>query len=92
MSRYIDADVLKNAIDNSEYMSAYDAIIAMEIIDKQLPADVRENVHGEWIDIWDKNDTNTSSNARCSICKRESKRPVGHFCKWCGTDMRGEEE
>ena len=43
--------------------------------------------HGEWQTIWDKNDPDTSSEARCSVCGRVSERPLGHYCKWCGSTM-----
>ena len=43
--------------------------------------------HGEWQTIWDRNDPDTSSEARCSVCGRVSERPLGHYCKWCGSTM-----
>ena len=46
-----------------------------------------ERKTGRWIDMWDKNDPYTSNRGRCSICGRESDRPLGDYCKWCGADM-----
>jgi hypothetical protein len=53
----------------------------------KLPPARAERKKGEWITVWDTNDPYTSSKARCSICGRESDRPAGNYCKWCGTDM-----
>lgn len=39
---------------------------------------------GEWIEIWE---DGRSSKAMCNNCKRESDRPLGNFCKWCGARM-----
>ena len=43
--------------------------------------------NGEWIDIWNADDPDTSDKARCSLCKRISARPLGNYCKWCGAYM-----
>ena len=43
--------------------------------------------HGEWISIWREDDPDTSTDARCSVCNRVSKRPAGEYCKWCGAKM-----
>ena len=50
-----------------------------------------ERKKGEWIDLWDSADPYTSHSCRCSECKQKSLRPVGNFCKWCGADMRGDQ-
>ena len=44
---------------------------------------------GEWKVIWNRDDPNTSSEEKCSVCGRVSKRPLGHYCKWCGAFMIG---
>jgi hypothetical protein len=44
---------------------------------------------GEWIEIWE---NEMSTKAMCNNCKRESDRPLGNFCKWCGADMRGADD
>ena len=46
-----------------------------------------EAEHGEWITIWQEDDPDTSTHARCSICNRISERPLGGYCKWCGAKM-----
>ena len=43
--------------------------------------------HGEWISIWEEDDPDTSTQARCSVCNRVSNRPAGEYCKWCGAKM-----
>ena len=50
----------------------------------------QEAKHGEWITIWEKNDPDISTCAKCSICNRVSERPLGMYCKWCGTKMNQE--
>ena len=52
-------------------------------------ADVQPIVHGEWIDIFQREDPDTSVECRCSICEKASRRPVGKYCKWCGARMDG---
>ena len=51
--------------------------------------DVQPVVHGEWIDIFQREDPDTSVECRCSICEKASRRPVGKYCKWCGARMDG---
>ena len=51
------------------------------IIKKMPSADVRENIHGHWLD--------TSNGWMCSICDRDSKSDT-NFCPNCGADMRCE--
>ena len=99
MSRYIDADKLKdikfNSISNDKYgiyrMGWNDAIDA--VVDNEPTADVRENVRGEWIhdEITRNGNTVYTPNAKCSICYcyvfQES-----NFCPNCGADMRGDKK
>ena len=64
-----------------------DAISACKLaIMSKKAADVRENVHGEWIynkdlDIF-----------RCSKCGGGAIRNEYSFCHWCGAYMRGKSE
>ena len=44
----------------------------------------------EVIELWDED--GVSSQAVCNICGRISARPAGSFCKWCGADMRGDDD
>ena len=56
-------------------------------INKVSPADVRENVRGDW--IYKKN----SASCWCSICDFENKhyyKDELDFCPNCGADMRGD--
>lgn len=48
---------------------------------KDIPSAEKQ---GEWIDIWE---DARSAKAMCNNCKRESDRPLGNFCKWCGARM-----
>lgn len=47
---------------------------------------------GKWLD----NETSYADGVRqtctCSVCGLRSVRPLGNFCRWCGADMRGEQE
>jgi hypothetical protein len=45
---------------------------------------------GEWIDIWNADDPDTSDSGRCSLCNRISSRPLGEYCRWCGAYMGGD--
>ena len=57
-----------------------------EVIDSVKP----EPRNGEWVSVWDED--GVSSEAVCNICGRISARPAGSFCKWCGADMRGDDD
>ena len=103
MSRYIDADNIRKPIyaeeDNCtgigmtfDEMDAYnegiDAVIRR--IDSVPTADVKEVVHGEWIEGY--------YGIECSNCGREVVYREGddgrwhyeYFCPHCGADLRGE--
>lgn len=51
-----------------------------------------ERKKGRWIDTESSYADGVRQECRCSVCSRLSSRPLGDFCKWCGTDMRGEED
>ena len=53
-----------------------------EIIEQLPPADVRENIHGEWIN-------NENGTFTCNKCG-ELSCCEGKFCCECGADMRPE--
>ena len=91
--RPIDADVLKEQMlaetpehERSIVDLILEALVAM--IDEQPTIEPKK---GKWIAIWDKNNPHISSRGRCSICGRETDRPLGDYCKWCGADMRGDD-
>ena len=51
-----------------------------------------ERKKGEWIDTETSYADGVQQECRCSVCTRLSLRPLGDFCRWCGADMRGEQE
>ena len=90
--RLIDADILKKEFPKDtdwEYPVNTNEYVC-EKIDEQPT--IEERKHGKWIVIWDRDDSNTSTYAECSECRKKQLRPVGCFCKWCGADMRGEQD
>lgn len=84
MSRYIDADKLKQhyAWWNNEDKETFD-----EIVDAQPTADVRENVKGKWLQ--DKHDEAGYGYFDCSVCGADFY-DVYDFCPNCGADMRAD--
>ena len=56
-----------------------------------LPSAQPKRKKGEWVD----NETSFADGVRqtctCSVCGLRSVRPLGQFCRWCGADMRGEQ-
>ena len=104
MSRYIDADELIPLIrlgETNEYTELGvgrngGIAFAIERI-KQMPtADVRENVHGEWIWLSSTHDRiPCEMKFWCSVCHHEViihsselSKPWENFCPNCGADMR----
>lgn len=94
MSRYIDADNLKERIpkdihedvfENCRNCELLDDEQVKELIDLQPTADVRENVRGEWIED---NPREKSMMWRCSVCGRIAYYPtIGErksYKKHCG--------
>ena len=97
MSRYIDAEKIKFDISGLAYIypSDFRKIGAYFIrqIRKMPTADVRENVHGEWIPHI-LHGANVQWGYDCSICGDwfvvGSEYIKKHkFCRNCGADMRG---
>ena len=85
MRRYIDAEKLKAEFDYEHIdMNKTAAVVHhchfLEIINQQPTADVRENVHGEWVDV--KGD---GSMWACSLCGDEHcfKNFFCHSCQAC---------
>ena len=95
MSRYIDADKFKNHIENcicevqNTNGNSEDFKIVLRALANQPIANVKEVVHGEWIDI-DGND----EHYKCSICNKTINGNgipyYFNFCHKCGADMRGD--
>lgn len=94
MSRYIDADILSDALRRLTLGETDAARATMKIthyVSRMPTADVRENVRGEWLhdEVTMNGNTVYTPNAKCSICDcyvfQES-----NFCPNCGADMRGD--
>ena len=89
MSRYIDAEILLDAMRHITLGETDVARSEMKIVHYicHMPHidDVRENVRGEWIDI-----TKTGGYFvwKCSECG-ELNLEDSYFCPNCGADMRG---
>ena len=80
MARYINADKLYP----DKFTVGGSLAISQSQIAEQPTADVRENVHGEWVlehssQLWE-----------CTNCHEREIRTTD-FCPNCGADMRGEE-
>lgn len=60
---------------------------ARKLIQEAPTVDAEPVRHGHWINIWDENDSNTSTFGRCTKCNEISKRPLGRYCRWCGAKM-----
>lgn len=95
MSRYIDADRLKEELKNSGYCNNNWLDIEM-YINNQPTADVRENVRGEWIDCgthgdwaWEQDGHGNCWHIwKCSKCECTTEH-CSNYCPNCGADMRG---
>lgn len=80
MSRYIDADLLQE-----DFKADHGGKRSL-MIDTQPTADVRENVHGEWI-------ADELTGWLCSNCGEHIVLNVkmhGNYCPNCGADMKGD--
>lgn len=89
MNKYIDADEYKKKL-RKRYKAGIIGrkvlICEFKAINEMSPADVRENVHGEWIDL---------ENNDLSVCSQCNKYYIDcgdkyeyNFCPRCGVDMR----
>lgn len=87
MSRYIDADELKEELKNSGYCNNDWLDIEM-YINSQPTADVRKNIKGEWIDF--SMSIKGVPTEACGVCGEWSLGMGKNFCPNCGADMRGE--
>lgn len=90
--RYIDADKLKDKLDNSGYCTN-NWLDVRGVIDAQPTADVRENVRGEWISHDLENGEKSIDKDCCSVCGERFREIAMTGCEWnfcpnCGADMR----
>lgn len=97
MSRYIDAEILLDAMRHITLGETDVARSEMKIVHYicHMPHidDVRENVRAHWIDMKPTGD----SRFMCSRCKVKEEVPtimgepiVWDYCPNCGADMRGD--
>ena len=96
MSRYIDADILSDALRRLTLGETDVARATMKIthyVSRMPTDDVRENVRGEWLhdEVTMNGNTVYTPNAKCSICDcyvfQESD-----FCPNCGAEMQNGED
>lgn len=87
MSRYIDADALKNDLNDNYVFSGFKDLLNdfISIVDNQPTADVRENVRSDWIDLG----KDRMTRWRCPVCFRKDDQ-IYNFCPNCGADLRGD--
>ena len=101
MKRYIDADKLNEQLQALAYddwnqgvsTSWADAYMHFtDLVDIQSTDDVRENVHGEWIEIPDEV---FASTYKCSVCGcaplsdgYDADYVLSPYCPNCGAEMR----
>ena len=86
MARYIDADLL---MSDAEHKGRYDVVNAFDIANTPT-ADVRENVHGNWVGI-DDEPCETFECDRCGFVLEDwILGAFYNFCPNCGADMRKE--
>lgn len=90
MSEYISREKLSEKLAeayNKGYITWGGNEIFKEIIADTPAADVRENIHGEWIK--DEKMSIVFDVYRCSRCSADGE-PRYKFCLNCGADMRGD--
>ena len=89
--KYIDADAFRRsmyeeAFEKDSDMQKWDGgcwiryKLFENMIDAQPTADVRENVRGEWINMF--------GHGICNICGYKGSPVLTNFCPNCGADMR----
>ena len=89
MSRYVDADAYIEANACCGYLDE----ISVDKFNEITPtADVRENVHGEWVRHYDED--GDADGYSCSACREwyYFGNTTLNFCPNCGADMRGEKD
>ena len=52
----------------------------------ELDEDEKHKV-GHWLDTETSYADNRTQYCKCSVCGKESARPIGNYCKWCGAKM-----
>lgn len=94
MSRYIDADLLKDEFIG-DFTEDYGVLLIKSVIDLQPTADVQEVKHAKWID----KPLSGYSYCRCSNCRKITEIFVSRYgvatqkyCPNCGAKMDLEEK
>ena len=92
MPRYIDADFCKmiGGTCIAVRLTSTGEIFPIVGLDEVPCADVRENVHGWWIDDYDPVNFG-EFRYKCSECGARTVEWADNFCYHCGADMRGEQ-
>ena len=104
MSRYIDADRMKNGI--MQYADVYGhiscGVTSFNILVEQLTkdtADVQEVKHGRWIEkpfefrCWGITTYSSVTDTVCSVCGESAiEYAESPYCPWCGAKMDEVEE
>jgi len=94
MARYIDADILKEKIEQALKEPNYQhdgedwgvgLCMASIIVSDMTTADVEEVRHGEWISLEPE-----IGLFGCSICEHKILRAKCNYCPNCGAEMDGE--
>lgn len=92
MSRYIDAEKLREAVNQWDMQELYLPVHFLDLIEVIPTADVKEVKHGQWNTVLDESILEHYNNDvdifACSICGIKSKRPT-KFCPFCGARMDG---
>lgn len=98
MSRYIDADALKETMMKIANNSSMKKYIIDTYIDTAPTADVKPIVYGKWIYLYDFDGLEICECNKCGVSQEfdggifdvNSRRT--NFCPNCGADMRKESE
>ena len=87
--RFIDADAFWKKLISKCEEDWCDLMVVYELLNEMPSADVRENVHGEWIDETFEPYGLVFHPFKCNLCGEHSECD-SDFCPNCGADMRGE--
>ena len=97
MKKYIDADLLKEKLNNfidmnqiyTDYNCGYDdCLTAVQDTISDIPAaDVTEIIHGKWIDKLIESNGVAEVKSVCSLCGVPNKQYKPPYCPHCGAKM-----
>ena len=76
--------------DCKEYDSEKHSCPRFNRVIAEAVKDVRENVRGEWIDLW--MSSKNVPTETCGVCGEWSYGMKKNFCPNCGADMRGTDD